>query len=80
MSLTYLKSVRIAVLFLSFSLAGFSAPVSATAGNAYSYDAAGRLIRVVYPGGKSVTYTYDAAGNLLAVTPITEAPAPTPRQ
>jgi len=31
----------------------------------YSYDKAGRLVRVDYPNGRSIRYTYDAAGNLL---------------
>lgn len=32
---------------------------------AYTYDDAGRLIRVEYGPGVSVSYTYDSAGNLL---------------
>jgi YD repeat-containing protein len=32
----------------------------------YTYDAAGRLIKADYGGGKSITYTYDANGNLLS--------------
>jgi len=31
----------------------------------YSYDEAGRLIRVAYPNGKTISYSYDPAGNLL---------------
>jgi len=31
----------------------------------YTYDPAGRLVRVEYSGGRSTAYTYDAAGNLL---------------
>ena len=31
----------------------------------YTYDDAGRLIRVDYGGGVSIIYTYDPAGNLL---------------
>ena len=31
----------------------------------YSYDAAGRLIKVEYSTGTTITYTYDAAGNML---------------
>jgi len=34
----------------------------------YSYDAAGRLTKVDYGGGKTLTYTYDSAGNLLSRT------------
>ncbi len=32
----------------------------------YSYDAAGRLTKVDYSGGKTLTYAYDNAGNLLS--------------
>ena len=31
----------------------------------YSYDSAGRLIKVDYGNGKTIEYTYDRAGNLL---------------
>ena len=31
----------------------------------YTYDAAGRLIKVEYSTGTTITYTYDAAGNML---------------
>ncbi len=31
----------------------------------YTYDKAGRLIRVEYSNGVVITYTYDKAGNLL---------------
>lgn len=32
----------------------------------YSYDAAGRLIKVAYPSGNAISYIYDKAGNLLS--------------
>jgi YD repeat-containing protein len=32
----------------------------------YTYDDAGRLVRVRYGNGASITYVYDAAGNLLS--------------
>ncbi len=32
---------------------------------AYTYDDAGRLLRVDYGNGTAITYTYDDAGNLL---------------
>ena len=32
-----------------------------------SYDAAGRLRDMIYPGGNKVTYTYDALGNVYSV-------------
>jgi len=34
----------------------------------YSYDAYGRLAKVIYPDNRSVTYTYDLADNLISVT------------
>ncbi len=41
-------------------------PLTATNGDgttSYEHDAAGRLTRVLYPGGRELNYTYDAAGN-----------------
>jgi uncharacterized protein (TIGR03437 family) len=32
----------------------------------YSYDDAGRLIKVAYPNGSVISYTYDKAGNMLS--------------
>jgi len=32
----------------------------------YTYDEAGRLTRVDYGGGKTVSYNYDKSGNLLS--------------
>lgn len=29
----------------------------------YRYDALGRIVSVIHPGGQTITYTYDAAGN-----------------
>jgi YD repeat-containing protein len=46
------------------SLAPVSRPLAAGGGIAYTYDAAGRLVRTDYAGGKSIAYTYDNAGNL----------------
>jgi YD repeat-containing protein len=43
----------------------------------YSYDDAGRLIRVDYPGGGHIRYEYDANGNLLEKITVPPAP-PTP--
>jgi YD repeat-containing protein len=40
----------------------------------YTYDDAGRLVRVDYGSGKSIIYTYDPAGNLLARTVIAGEP------
>ena len=36
----------------------------------YSYDAAGRLTKIDYGSGGSITYTYDSAGNLLSRTVV----------
>ncbi|MCX6602290.1 MAG: SBBP repeat-containing protein [Acidobacteria bacterium] len=51
---------------LGLSCALLMLAVTLFAGNVqYSYDAAGRLIKVDYGDGRSIAYTYDAAGNLL---------------
>ena len=34
----------------------------------YEYDALGRLVKVIYPSGQTITYTYDAAGNITDIT------------
>lgn len=34
----------------------------------YDYDVLGRLIRVTYPDGSTVTYEYDANGNITSIT------------
>ena len=34
----------------------------------YSYDSAGRLVKVDYGNGATITYAYDQAGNLLTRT------------
>ncbi len=47
----------------------FSLPLSA-AGATYTYDAAGRLTRVEYAGGRGFSYQYDNAGNLLKRTAL----------
>lgn len=47
----------------------------------YSYDASGRLAKIDYGSGGSITYAYDNAGNLLSrtVTPAGQvAPPSTP--
>lgn len=49
---------------------------SVTWAQSYTYDAAGRLIRVAYPDGKGMVYTYDDADNLLAATNISLPAAP----
>lgn len=41
----------------------------------YSYDSAGRLIKVDYGTGGSISYTYDNAGNLLSRTIVSAAQA-----
>ncbi|MCX8068993.1 MAG: RHS repeat protein [Thermodesulfovibrionales bacterium] len=55
------------VVLLVLSLLMFSNEV--LAGNiTYTYDNAGRLIKVDYGGGKTITYEYDNAGNLIKRT------------
>lgn len=53
----------------------------------YSYDAAGRLVKVDYGSAGSIVYTYDAAGNLTSRTvqapsskTTKEKPAPKPKK
>jgi YD repeat-containing protein len=50
-----------------------------TATTTYTYDGAGRLIRVEYGNGRGFTYQYDNAGNLIARTALTPS-APTRRR
>jgi YD repeat-containing protein len=40
----------------------------------YTYDAAGRLVRVDYGNGKGFVYRYDANGNLLSRQPLSAQP------
>ncbi len=42
----------------------------------YSYDQAGRLLRVAYPNGGGLEYTYDASDNLTSVRSLNISPAP----
>lgn len=64
-------SARVALAFL------LGAACAATgSAQSYGYDAAGRLIRAVYPQGGGVAYTYDVADNLTAVMPLATLPAP----
>ena len=46
----------------------------------YSYDDAGRLIRVDYGNGQSVSYTYGKAGNLLSRQVTSAAPQSSARK
>lgn len=48
---------------------------SALQAQSYTYDAAGRLIRVAWPNGRGIEYTYDAADNLLRARPLSLPPA-----
>ena len=58
---------QIAILLLTASALG---------AQVYQYDAAGRLVRAVYPGGGGAAYSYDAGDNLLAVAPLNVPAAP----
>ncbi len=53
--------MRIPSLLLALTLA-------ASAAVTYTYDSAGRLIKVDYGNGSVLTYTYDNAGNLTSRT------------
>ncbi len=64
----FAQAVFVALLGLTF--------VVAAAAQSYSYDAAGRLIRAVYPQGGGVAYTYDVGDNLTSVMPLGTLPAP----
>ncbi len=55
-------------LALSVGLAGLGASAAYADTTVYTYDALGRVIKVVTPSGRTTTYTYDAAGNRTQVT------------
>jgi YD repeat-containing protein len=59
------RPLAISVLLI---MLGAAAAMSETA--RYTYDAAGRLTRVEYGGGRGFAYRYDANGNLLAREPL----------
>ena len=54
----FAQAVLALVLAMTFAVAA--------AAQSYSYDAAGRLLRAVYPQGGGVAYTYDVMDNLTA--------------
>ncbi len=54
-----MKSLVLPFILMALAISLLAANVQ------YSYDAAGRLIKVDYGDGRTITYTYDAAGNLL---------------
>lgn len=72
-----MKSLALPCILIALAVSLFGANVQ------YSYDEAGRLIKVDYGDGRSISYTYDAAGNLLKrertgaaeATPAASAPA-----
>jgi YD repeat-containing protein len=47
----------------SSGLGNATSAVSTTGSATYEYDALGRLTRVTYDDGSSISYGYDAAGN-----------------
>lgn len=59
---------KLCFVFL-FGLASWAANVN------YSYDPAGRLAKIDYGSGGSITYTYDNAGNLLSRTVVAAQPS-----
>lgn len=60
---------RFILVFLAFVVIATSGSAIA-ASVSYAYDAAGRLTRVEYAGGRGFTYQYDNAGNLLSRTAL----------
>lgn len=54
--------------FLRFILLTLCLPLAAQI--SYTYDPAGRLIKVAYGNGAAIAYTYDKAGNLTARTAL----------
>jgi YD repeat-containing protein len=68
------SAVLIAALLTALSV--WPGPDPARA-QTYTFDDAGRLIRVAYAQGNGVQYAYDDADNLTAVTAISLAAAPT---
>ena len=56
-------------------LSVFVVPLAFAAAANYSYDAAGRLIKVDYGAAGSIVYTYDKAGNLTGRTAVGSATA-----
>ena len=67
--LTSPVQITIKGLLLLLAAAAFAARVN------YTYDAAGRLVRVEYEGGPSIVYVYDSAGNLLSRTVTAAQPS-----
>ncbi len=73
------RGLAVGLLFV----VGVAASVPAAAAERYEYDAAGRLVRVSYDDGSTITYTYDKSGNIVAIvstgpkgaTPTTPPPA-----
>jgi uncharacterized protein (TIGR03437 family) len=68
-------TVRLLAQVALIFVLGAAFAVAASA-QSYGYDAAGRLIRAVYPQGGGVAYAYDAADNLTTVMPLATLPAP----
>ena len=54
------------------------AALSSAGDTVYTYDALGRLVKVVRPDGVETNYTLDAAGNRTQVTEGAPAPPPPP--
>ncbi len=53
------------LIISAFLMLGGSAIYAGSAN--YTYDNLGRVTKVTYSNGKSVTYSYDAAGNRVTV-------------
>ena len=61
------------VLLWAAAIAALPSPGATTATETYNYDSAGRLTRVVYPGGSIIQYSYDDNGNILSVEVLRES-------
>lgn len=65
--------IRRSALAVALLLTG----AATAASQSYTYDEAGRLIRVAYPEGSGIAYFYDANDSLLQVTSVALPAAPT---
>ena len=66
------ESLRVFLpLIVAAALAVLMAVSGAALADTYEYDAHGRLTKVTFSDGSSITYTYDAAGNRTVVVQAT---------
>jgi YD repeat-containing protein len=65
-----MRNLLLSIVLWSSAIVASAAVSSA---QSFSYDAAGRLTRVTYPGGTTITYGFDANGD-----PVSSVVTPTP--